>query len=172
MKHSQALLIASQIIERLRSHCDRIQIAGSIRRGKPEVKDIEIVCIPKPYDVGLFESGIATVVSQWPKVRGELPCKYTQRTLPEGIALDLFFATPENWANIYTIRTGSAAWIKNVMARRWVSLGYHSKDGILERDGEQVKVRTEEDLFALLGLDYVTPALREFPSNPTGGSDK
>ena len=165
MRHHQALLIASKVMDQLRPHCDRIEIAGSIRRGKPQVKDIEIIAIPKPYDIGLFESGIATVVNQWPKVRGELPCKYTQRMLPEGIALDLFFATPENWANIYTIRTGSAEWISRVMASRWVSLGYHSKDGILERDGEQVKVRTEEDLFALLGMSWVTPSMRELPSN-------
>jgi DNA polymerase/3'-5' exonuclease PolX len=91
MKLEQALEIAEKVKALLAPHCERIEIAGSIRRKKPDVKDIEIVAIPKPFDTGLFESGIATVVNKWQKVKGELPCKYTQRILPEGIKLDLFF---------------------------------------------------------------------------------
>lgn len=108
---TDALEIANRVKNELAPHCYRIEIAGSIRREKPEVKDIEVVCIPHIYDTGLFESGIATVVNQWEKVKGELEwgkCKYTQRILPEGIKLDLFFATPNNWGLIFAIRTGSA----------------------------------------------------------------
>lgn len=79
MKHTEAYQIATRIKAELQPHCERIEIAGSIRRNKPEVKDIEIVAIPKPYEIGLFESGIASVVNNWQKVKGELPCKYTQR---------------------------------------------------------------------------------------------
>jgi len=161
VKHNEALLAAAKVMDDLQSHCERIAIAGSLRRGKADVGDIEVVCIPKPYGVGLFESGIATVVERWPKVRGELPCKYTRRVLPDGIELDLFFATRENWANILAIRTGSAAWVAKVLAARWVELGYHSKGGILERDGEQVIVKTEEELFDLLGMEHVWPGDRE-----------
>ena len=85
--------IANSVLKELKPYCERIEIAGSIRRQKPDPNDIEIVAIPKPYDVGLFESGIATVINKWQKVKGELPCKYTQRLLPEGVKLDLFFAT-------------------------------------------------------------------------------
>ncbi|MFZ5856757.1 MAG: hypothetical protein ACOYZ6_08000 [Chloroflexota bacterium] len=46
MKHADALKIAEELVERLRPACTRIEIAGSVRRGKPEVKDIEIVAIP------------------------------------------------------------------------------------------------------------------------------
>jgi DNA polymerase/3'-5' exonuclease PolX len=100
MKFRQALEIATKIKDQLSPHCVRCEIAGSIRREKPTVKDIEIVAIPKHYNVGLFESGIAIVVNRWTKIKGELPCKYTQRLLPEGIALDLFFATEQNWGLI------------------------------------------------------------------------
>lgn len=65
MKLDKALEIAERIKELLAPYSERIEIAGSIRRKKPEVKDVELVAIPKPYDVGLFESGIATVVNQW-----------------------------------------------------------------------------------------------------------
>jgi len=79
---SYAQGIAEGLVEQLAPHCDKISIAGSIRRQRAFVKDIEIVAIPKPYDVGLFSSGIATVVNQWEFAKGKLPCKYTQRKIP------------------------------------------------------------------------------------------
>jgi DNA polymerase (family 10) len=161
VKLEQALTIAERVRAELLPHCERVEIAGSVRRRKPEVGDIEIVAIPKPYDVGLFSSGIALVVDRWPIVRGHLPCKYTQRTLPEGIALDLFFATPENWGLIFAVRTGSADFSHEALACRWVKLGYHSKDGMLhDRENNPVPVREEEDLFALLGRPWIPPEAR------------
>lgn len=130
MKLEEAQVIAERIKAELAPHCERIEIAGSIRRKKPEVGDIEIVAIPKPYDIGLFESGITPVVNQWEKVKGELPCKYTQRILPEGIKLDLFFAEPDNWGLIYAIRTGNADNSPTMLASEWVSQGYKSQGGI------------------------------------------
>lgn len=53
MKYEDAILIAERVKAELEPHCERIEIAGSIRRKKPEVKDIEIVAIPKPYETGL-----------------------------------------------------------------------------------------------------------------------
>jgi len=159
---SQALDIANRVRDQLAPHCQQIEIAGSIRRKRPEVKDIEIVAIPKPYDVGLFASGIATIVQQWPKVKGELPCKYTQRIiLPEKIKLDLFFAEPGNWGLIYAIRTGSADYSHKVLAHSWVVKGYHSKGGWLHKSGRPIAVPTEEHLFKLCGLTYRDPENRE-----------
>ena len=89
MEYSKAILIAEKVKAELAPHCERIEIAGSLRRKKEFVGDIEIVAIPKDYEIGLFESGIATVINKWPKLKGELPCKNTQRMLPEGIKLDL-----------------------------------------------------------------------------------
>ena len=160
MKLNKALKIAERVKAELAPHCERVEIAGSIRRRKPEVGDIEIVAIPKPYDVGLFASGIAPIVEQWPKVRGSLPCKYTQRTLPDGIALDLFFATRENWGLIFAIRTGSADYSHRVLACGWVRNGYKSVDGMLTRDGVAVAVPEERDLFRLAGVRWVEPEER------------
>lgn len=160
MRLDQAKAIAERVKAQLAPHCDRIEIAGSIRRQKPDVGDIEIVAIPKPYDVGLFASGIAPIVDQWPKVRGVLPCKYTQRLLPEGIALDLFFATPINWGLIYAIRTGSADYSHHVLACGWVRNGYISSGGTLTRFGVAVPVREEVDLFRLAGVQWTEPEER------------
>jgi len=160
MKYAEALKIAEQIKSLLAPHCERIEIAGSIRRRKLEVKDIEIVAIPKPYDIGLFESGIATVVNRWEKVKGELPCKYTQRILPEGIKLDLFFAEKDNWGLIYAIRTGSAEYSHRVLATGWVRKGYKSEGGMLMANGRPVPVREEKDLFRIIGLPFRAPEER------------
>lgn len=161
MKYNQAKTIADSVLEQLRPHCQRIEIAGSIRREKAEVGDIEIVAIPKPYDVGLFESGIATVINKWQKVKGELPCKYTQRLLPEGIKLDLFFAVPENWGLILAIRTGSEKYSHKILASRWVRYGYKSVDGMLTKNGKPVPVWEERQLFTMLGLKWAEPKGRE-----------
>ena len=165
MRLDQATAIAERVKALLAPHCDRIEIAGSIRRRKDDVGDIEIVAIPKPYDVGLFASGIAPIVNQWPKVRGELPCKYTQRTLPEGIALDLFFATPTNWGLIYAIRTGSAEYSHRVLAHGWSVRGFKSVEGVLYNSaGRPVATPEEEDLFRLAGVPLVPPEQRTIES--------
>ena len=161
--YAEAYGIASAVMEKLRPHCKRIEIAGSIRRKKEEVKDIEIVAIPKPYSLGLFEDGIAGVVNQWEKVKGDMvygKTKYTQRILPEGIKLDLFFAEEGNWGHIFAIRTGSADYSHEVLAKGWVRLGFKSEGGYLFYKGEKYKVREEEDLFKLLGIKYVNPEER------------
>ncbi len=159
MQYKLALEIAQKIVSELAPHSERLEIAGSIRRKKPEVGDIEVVCIPKPYETGLFESGIACVVNKWGKVKGTLPCKYTQRMLPEGIKLDLFFAEEGNWGNIFVIRTGSAEYVK-MIANRWVWWGYKGKDGYLHREGNKYGCKEEKDLFDMLGLEMPEPHLR------------
>jgi len=161
MEYKEALEIAVRVLEQLRPHCVRCEIAGSIRRKKQNVKDIEIVAIPKPYQIGLFQDGIATIVNQWQKVKGELPCKYTQRILPEGIKLDLFMADEYNWGLIFAIRTGSADFSHKILATGWVKRGYHSVDGYLMHGNNQIVVREEKDLFERLSIPYVAPERRE-----------
>jgi DNA polymerase/3'-5' exonuclease PolX len=46
MRLTEAARQANIIVERLRPFTTIINIAGSIRREKSEVKDIEIVCLP------------------------------------------------------------------------------------------------------------------------------
>lgn len=158
--YAEAYAIALKVLEELRPHCSRIEIAGSLRRKKPEVGDIEIVLVPLPYSTGMFESGIAAVVNKWQKVKGELEygtTKYTQRILPEGIKLDLFIAEEGNWGSIFAIRTGSADYSHKVLANGWVRQGFKSDGGYLYRNGEKYEIHEEEDLFRFIGVPYVKP---------------
>lgn len=158
--YAEAYGTALEVLEELRPHCIRIEIAGSIRRKKTEIGDIELVAIPKPYNIGLFQSGLASVVNKWKKVKGNLPAKYTQRILPSGIKLDLFFASEENWGLVYALRTGSAEYSHKVLASGWVRNGFKSIDGYLFKDNQRYKIREEEDLFRLIGVQYVEPEYR------------
>jgi DNA polymerase/3'-5' exonuclease PolX len=156
MKLEDALNIASNVVGQLSPYCSRIEIAGSVRRQKPEVKDIEVVCIVVPERLNDF----AQVVNQWKKIKGEPTGRYTQRLLPEGINLDLFIARPENWGLIFALRTGSANFSYRILATGWVKLGYKSVNGMLTKDGQQIPVREEEDLFELLDIPYIDPNQR------------
>ena len=170
---AQAQAIAAKVLAQLRPHCAQIEIAGSVRRKRPTIGDIEIVCIPKPYQAEpLFASGLATVVNQWPKVKGELPCKYTKRLLPEGIPLDLFMVDRNGFGLQLAIRTGSAAWSHQVLAKAWVRAGYKSEGGLLRRVvntegiyslGSAAPTPTERVLFDLIGLPWTPPEEREVP---------
>lgn len=158
--------IAEKVMALLAPHCERIEIAGSIRRQRPLCGDIEIVCIPKPYEAsGLFISGIATVVNTWQIVKGQLgpKCRFVQCILPEGISLDLFFCRADNWGLILAIRTGSADFSHIVLATGWVKKGYHSIGGMLTANGRPVPIKEEIELFQKLGLEYIEPEKREIP---------
>ena len=154
MEYEQALQIAERVKQELKPYCERIAIAGSIRRKKPEVKDIEIVAIPNDR----FEIGL--IINKWKKIKGNVDGKYMQRELPEGIKLDLFFANEKNWGYIFAIRTGSAEYSHKVLATGWLKAGYKGVDGMLTKNKQEIEVREEEDLFKLIGVEYVEPRLR------------
>jgi DNA polymerase/3'-5' exonuclease PolX len=152
----------------LAPYCERIEIAGSTRRRKAFVGDLEIVCIPKIIPTGLFgdeqvtDPGFCAVVNQWPAVRGKPEGKYTQRRLPDGIMLDLCMADAENWGLIFAIRTGSWEFSHHILGTVCKRRGYQSEDGRLRtRNGTIVPVREEQDLFDLLGIPWVNPEARE-----------
>jgi len=131
------------------------------------VGDIEIVCIPKITNGGLFGDDIerdhnfCKVVDAWEQVKGKSTGKYAQRILPSGIKLDIFITDDTCWGLILAIRTGSADFSHNVLANRWSRLGYKSIEGVLHRHEKQFVIKEEKDLFDLLGLDWVEPEDRK-----------
>lgn len=159
---TDAQRIADEVRAALTPYCDRCEIAGSIRRRCPEVGDVEIVCIRAPRSLWRF----VQAVECWPAVKGKPSGRYTQRRLPGGATLDLFMATPETWGLILAVRTGSARFSHEVLARGWCEAGYVSRGGTLRHrggwcglaeDGPPVPVREEADLFRLIGVRWVAP---------------
>ncbi len=181
MEYRKALIIAQDVFTQLAPYCERIVIAGSIRRQKAQVKDIEIVCIPKlepeeaPDD--LFSAtgtgttvlsaplvackGFIRAINQWQKVKGEPIGKYTQRILPEGIKLDVFMAAEDNFGYILMLRTGSSEWNQRVMLFRLKGNGYKMSEGHIHWKGAIVPIRDEAEMFSRMGVYYVEPQNRK-----------
>lgn len=167
MELPHAQVLAEQVRAALAPFCDRIEIAGSIRRQRPLVRDIEIVCIPRQEPVGLFDeitlanADFCRAVNAWQKVKGEAIGKYTQRILPGGVTLDLFIAHPNNWGLIFAIRTGNRYFSYKALACGWARAGYHSDGGMLYKDGKPIPIREERELFDLAGVPWTEPRNRE-----------
>lgn len=169
MQYLDALKTANEVKDLLAPFCERIEIAGSIRRQKSEVKDIEIVAIPKPYETGLFCSGLATVVEEWEAIKGQLEykgrpgvkaCKYTQRRLPNGMILDLFFANATNWGYIFALRTGPSEFNISRLIPAAKKQGYHFMNGYLHYGKKAIPTPEEADLFKILQLPFIAPVAR------------
>ncbi len=168
MKLIDAQIIAERVRAELAPHCVRCEIGGSIRRKRPEVGDVEIICVPKTIPSGLFKDmdirdpGFVSTVGQWFPVKGRADIgKYTQLVLPDGIKLDLFMVTQDNFGLLMAIRTGSAEYSHQILARGWTHLGYESKGGVLWKDGQPTYIREERELFDLIEVPWCPPELRE-----------
>lgn len=141
MELKLASAIAVAICYKLQPYCNKINIAGSIRRKKREVKDLEIVALPLTFPIhNIFNEIIDTqadphfatlVNSLGVPVKGNPNGRYMQIDLPEGIKLDLFLPQQHDYYRQYVIRTGSADYSAKVIAGAWKKMGWcGTKDGL------------------------------------------
>lgn len=163
---SEALPMAKAILGHLGGVCQRIEIAGSLRRGRQEVGNIEIVCIPVEA-VDLF--GVLSYL--WGDVRDALAMfpmlkggdRYQQYDLGRCKA-DVFVTTREQWGVIFTIRTGSAAFSHKLVKPQtyggylpdWMTI----QEGRLWRGSVSIETLEEVDLFRAIGLIWIPPEKR------------
>lgn len=157
MELEQAKTLAQKVVDLLSPHCEEIEVAGSIRRGRPYPQDIDIVLIPAPW--GRSQIAQALFILGVPKRRGEK----LQQHLYKGAQVDLYFATPETWAMLLLIHTDSQA--HNIklcgMAK---NRGWHlfaDGKGLFNESKERIAGNTEESIFEVLGLKYAEPWERE-----------
>ena len=173
-----ARAVAAEMVEALRPYCHRVAVAGSIRRGRDWINDIEIVAIPKSTvrqpDVDIFgepmgkavtvrDPGFVMVVDSLANhiVKGKVSDgRYVQFFTGDGVKVDLFMCQPETWGYIMAIRTGSSDFSR-ALAMRWVQLGYKGMEGQLTRFGKPVPTPEEADLFDLLHMAVPAPHQRE-----------
>jgi len=160
MKLEKAKDIARGVVEKLSPVCERIEVTGSIRRGRPFVHDIDMVCIPNNQGQFIY------ALQQLGKIKmgGQ---KLIRCEMPE-IVLDVYVATPETWATLLLIRTGSAKHnIKLCTIAKNKGMKLHADGSGLFRftdcQGGESRIAgdTEESIFKALGLDYVAPPKRE-----------
>jgi DNA polymerase/3'-5' exonuclease PolX len=170
MKIKYARGIAEKILIDLFRCCDRIELAGSVRRGKTRgIKDIEFVAIPKfvsqPDIFGTMrptsESALFTHVRKTYDVTsgGRTGQKMVRFTVCENISVVVYTATLETWGYIMAIHTGPAELSKRLVTNL-KTRGFTPADGIIRRGREQVPVTLERTVFKMAGMPYLTPDSR------------
>lgn len=154
MELERAQIIANEVIKQLSPYCQRIEVAGSIRRRKPTVNDIDIVLIPSDRDaVDRILLGFGKMKMSGLKIA---------RVIMEYITLDIYYATPETWATLLLIRTGSKE--SNIrLATLAKKKGWRlaaSGDGLFNEHDDRIAGDSEESIFKILGLPYQRPEER------------
>ena len=155
MKLKVAEELAREIVEHILSFCERVEVAGSIRRKKSEVRDIDLVLIAKPL---LWHRIIATLqrtMNAGVLKRGESIAQLTIK----GVSVDLYVANEHTWGALLLIRTGSAEHnikLSQIALRKGMKLTHRG----LTKEGKVI-ASTEKEIFEALGLSYVPPEERE-----------
>ena len=182
--------LAGELVRFLGRVCERIEVAGSIRRQRPEVGDIELVAVPKlvaaPGQVDLFGVQVAQgkpvdmldmLARSWidggafglrldVNGRSAVGEKYKRLTY-EGVGLDLFSVVPGGTAQfgvIFTIRTGSAEFSHRLVTPRleggWLPSGQRVRDGAIWDGATVLDTPDEAAVFAIIGAPYLAPEKR------------
>jgi DNA polymerase (family 10) len=179
--NSVGMKVAAELCALLKPGCDRIVVAGSLRRKRPTVGDVEIVYIPKiedrPDPNDLFARKLVNQVdvilasleerkvlerrlnANGSQVFGEK--NKLMRHCATGLPVDLFSAVEANWHNYLVCRTGPAE--SNVrIATEAVKRGWKwNPYGLgFSRGSEVYAVQSEQDAFEFVGLPYLVPEQR------------
>jgi DNA polymerase (family 10) len=141
-----------------RTILERIEIAGSLRRRKETVKDIDLVATAEnPARV------MATFVSLPPveEVVMHVPNR-SSVIIRDGLQVDLRVVSPASFGSALAYLTGGKGHnirLRDLAVKAGLKLNEY---GIFrERDDERLGGRDEEDVYRVLGLPYIPPELRE-----------
>jgi DNA polymerase (family X) len=157
---SKALDIGEGIVASLRAHpaSDRVELAGSARRLTDAVKDLDIIATASD-PPALLAAFSALEVVESASSPGENAARATTHT---GVSIDVRVVEPDQFGNLLQHFTGSK---RHNMALREAAVrkGLHvSEYGLLDDStGETHRCATEEEVYALLGLPWIPPELRE-----------
>jgi DNA polymerase/3'-5' exonuclease PolX len=185
-----AIEVVREMLAYLAPCCSRIIVAGSLRRKRPEVGDIEFLYIPNmvkgpdPSDLfgkeithnavdvalriliekGVLEKRLSVIGRESWGANNKLA-----RHRASGIPIDLFAANHENWFSLLVCRTGPAE--SNVrVCEAAIELGFKwepysggfARPSWSQGESHELKMcRSEEEVFAFVGLPYLPPEERK-----------
>lgn len=176
MSYTEAAPLADRILRHISPVMERVEVAGSVRRKKESVGDIEIVGTPGDRegliallgDIGQhIKPGVPGVVPWTPKTAS----KYMRVRLNEGINLDLFLSTRDNFGGLFLMRTGSGSgpdgnsfngFTPGIFSRFKKISGGGRMMNVMPTmpSGEQLSVPEEIDFFNILEMNFVPPEER------------
>ncbi|MGZ6727839.1 MAG: DNA polymerase/3'-5' exonuclease PolX [Gaiellaceae bacterium] len=156
----QALPALLAVVDVLREHpaADRVSEAGSARRRRETVRDLDIIATASDPKALIDYFTKLTWVSE---IAAKGPTKATVVS-HEGFRFDLRVVPPECYGNLLQHFTGSKnhnVAMREEAVRRGLSI---SEYGVTEvESGEVFTAATEEELYEHLGYAYIPPELRE-----------
>ena len=175
---SVAEAVGEDLVRLLTPYCARIEIAGSIRRQRPQVKDIELLCVSKVTSSPDMFGEVATnhyaldlkldelvadgsVLKKRPNKAGRYSYGKQNKLLVHvetGISVDVFSTDAENWGMALLVRTGSREFNIRVM-QRFIELGMrgHAYGGVTDQEGSDLDCLDEEAVLRLLGWPWIPP---------------
>jgi DNA polymerase (family 10) len=158
--YPQAAGEAVRLVDGIRRHPGiiRAEVAGSVRRRREVIGDIDIVasCRADPVQV-------AASFTRAPGVRqatGDGSPSVSIRYV-DGTRLDLYCVAPSEFAIAWWRSTGSETHLDDIRAHA-AARGLSIAGNMLrETSGPELPVEDERAFFAALGLDFIPPELRE-----------
>jgi DNA polymerase (family 10) len=156
---SEALTLSERVLAYLKTipSVTECETAGSLRRRKEVIHDIDIVVATKNAAKAVKEishyEGISQVLAQGSKKISVI--------LKEGIQLDVRMVRPQEFGAALVYLTGSKA--HNITIReRAVRMGYKINEyGVFNKKGKCVASAREADVYKAIGLAYIPPEMRE-----------
>ena len=166
--------VADEVLQRLSASCVRLELAGSLRRKKAEIGDIEIVAVPKlalnlfgePTGRSLVDDEIATCADMGviKVVKGGHRYKQFIVVSVNGheYQVDLFLQPdPTTWGINFMLRTGPAEFSRRMVTAKEKG-GLKPNDlamfgACVWRDHVFLDTPEEADVFKLWGMDFILP---------------
>jgi DNA polymerase (family X) len=156
----RALAVGEELLAEIRAHpvTERAELAGSARRMAETVKDLDIVATAS--DPGALAQSVAGL----PQVEAATTpgTNAVRIRTHSGVNVDVRIVEPDQFGNVLQHLTGSKE--HNMALRDFaVRRGLHvSEYGVLDDStGVTHRCATEEEVYALLGMAYIEPELRE-----------
>jgi DNA polymerase (family X) len=157
---SRALAVGEPLVEALREHpaSQHVELAGSARRMTDTVKDLDVIATATdPLALARAAAELELV-----ETAGAPAAAGVRLRTHTGIAVDVRIVEPDQFGNLLQHLTGSK---QHNMALRDAAVRkrlHVSEYGVLDdATGLTHRCATEHEVYALLGLEYIEPELRE-----------
>ena len=157
----EAEKLANEIKAAVETHCSKIEVAGSIRRRKTTVHDIDFVAAAKSDKEWQKINERLRRLKAIPNCSGNQLIKAYVPCQKGFFQVDFYRAKPSTYGIHLLIRSGSAEhnmWLAGVAISRGMRLKY--SEGLI-KENAAIAGETEEDVFAAFGFPCPSAPERE-----------
>lgn len=161
--------VAAKLKLSLEPHAERVEIAGSVRRGKDQPKDVDLVILnPKEsyagYTDGLINAGNGVKKATYGEKKPVTRWGEKLRALEwNGITIELNVVDDFNFGYLFWLRTGpgdAGKWFMGRIKDPKDAAPFQCRNGYVWHEQVKLHIPDEKAWFALLGIPFIEPAQR------------